>query len=524
MTAGNPSPGSVGMPPPPGSLVNAEGQPNIGDAPVWQSGGFAKWGPTGSGTTGAFATIVGDGSDQTALVQAAATNAPPGGTVVIAPGSGDQPVLVSAPIVISQPLNVYGTGMAPIFGGFTAGGNVDSWNFPVQSPYLTGSVVKQMAANADVFQITGAAGIAVNFRDIGLTFGTPLANTGHGIFNLPPTPSNNPVFSGTYNNGILGAQWENVMCWGHDGNHYAFNLMNPILCNFRHCMSFGGGGLNIDSDPQSYGNVLFDGFYASVFLGGTAHGIQIGNTSPNAAGVVLCNFRRPQVWLVSATEFPSNPPTNAQKLINSVKASFITMDSPDLESNISGATATFTGITVTGTPYSSLNMSGLFPTAQLGVPFQGFKTAFYPYNVVTEMVNQVSGIPYAFSTTAKDAMYMAGSVSSGSTAIAATAAAGAQSGGSPPAPVIAGTLLRGTVTFGTGTGPSAGAMVVVSHAQGDPFSNLTATVTPTNAATAALGPYVNAPSSKTSFTVSCANAPSASQANTVYAFNYHLLN
>ena len=110
---------------------------------------------------------------------------------------------------------------------------------------------------------------------------------------------------------------------------------------------------------------------------------------------------------------------------------------------------------------------------------------------------------------------------------APTAAAGANNGTSPPAPVVATAAIdtRGNITFGSGSSPAAGAQVVVTinaneaaELQGTPSVILT----PKNTATQALGLYVSAVST-TAFTVSTTNAPTASQANTVYSFDYVLI-
>lgn len=105
---------------------------------------------------------------------------------------------------------------------------------------------------------------------------------------------------------------------------------------------------------------------------------------------------------------------------------------------------------------------------------------------------------------------------------AATAVAGANAGTTPPTPVL--TLcndIAGKITFGTGTTPAAGAQVVVTFAKA--FTNAPVVVlTPINSATTSLNLYVSA-TSTTNFTVSCVTAPSASQSNTTYGFNYHVM-
>ena len=99
-------------------------------------------------------------------------------------------------------------------------------------------------------------------------------------------------------------------------------------------------------------------------------------------------------------------------------------------------------------------------------------------------------------------------------------AAGANAGTTPPAPVV-GTGSSdgaGNATFGTGTTPAAGAMVAVTFATA--YTNTPGiSLDPSNAATEPLGLYISA-ASGSGFTVSAATAPSASQANTTYAFSY----
>jgi hypothetical protein len=104
---------------------------------------------------------------------------------------------------------------------------------------------------------------------------------------------------------------------------------------------------------------------------------------------------------------------------------------------------------------------------------------------------------------------------------APTAAAGANAGTGPPAPVVfAGSNdTRGRISFGTGTAPASGSMVVVTFAAAyttAPFVILT----PTGGATANLVLFVQGPLSTTSFNVSVSNTPAASQTNGFYSCDY----
>ena len=116
-------------------------------------------------------------------------------------------------------------------------------------------------------------------------------------------------------------------------------------------------------------------------------------------------------------------------------------------------------------------------------------------------------------------------VTQGLTAL--TAVAGGNAGTSPPVPVVpVGTNdAAGTITFGTGTGPSAGVLVAVTFAvpwvvPGGGAPHLI--VQPINSATQALGIF-HSGVSPTGFNLSSANAPAAGQGNTVYQFSYHCI-
>lgn len=100
----------------------------------------------------------------------------------------------------------------------------------------------------------------------------------------------------------------------------------------------------------------------------------------------------------------------------------------------------------------------------------------------------------------------------------ATASAGADAGATPPSPVITGTDVRGTVTFGTGTEAVAGHMASVTFSTAYASAPIVQ-VQPLNAATAALVLFANTVTAN-GFKVSGTEAPTSSQANTVYAFSY----
>ncbi len=100
-------------------------------------------------------------------------------------------------------------------------------------------------------------------------------------------------------------------------------------------------------------------------------------------------------------------------------------------------------------------------------------------------------------------------------------AALAANGGSAPAPSSSLTTShdsRGRVRFGSGTSPTAGAQVSVTFARAY-ASTPTIVLIAQNAATAALNPYVDSPTT-TGFNIALGTAPAASQANTTYIVGY----
>lgn len=108
----------------------------------------------------------------------------------------------------------------------------------------------------------------------------------------------------------------------------------------------------------------------------------------------------------------------------------------------------------------------------------------------------------------------------------ATFAAGSANGTSPPTPnTSSANQNRGDVNFGSGTGPSAGAQVVVTFGGTVAYAAIPKIViTPTNQATYDLGLYiVGSSTSTTAFTVASKNAPAAGQAVGTYSFNYMIL-
>jgi hypothetical protein len=154
-------------------------------------------------------------------------------------------------------------------------------------------------------------------------------------------------------------------------------------------------------------------------------------------------------------------------------------------------------------------------------------TAWQTFAAVTEnmtfpSVTTTGGLNVGADLIAEDDVFVAAHFSRvGNTSIVAAAGAGASTE-APAAdgPVVAArsTDVAGSLTCGTGGTPTAGELVTVTF--GTPFGFVpVVVVTPLNAVSAALGPYVGSVTAE-GFSIEVQNAPAATQAHTVYAFSY----
>ncbi|MGN7818774.1 glycosyl hydrolase family 28-related protein [Chitinophaga sp. 22536] len=253
---------------------------------------------------------VGDGTtDDLAAIQATINATPENGTVYMpkAPAA----YKITAPLVVSKNITIRGDGSYPVLTGIGAYGSAkfNSINAPDSSPYLKGSVIKQVTAGQDIIQITGA-GRTVNIYGIGLLFDPSIAfqNTGNGIYYMPP------AYSTGKDNGLWGSTWKDIRVFGHDGNHYAVNLTNAIYNDYETVQGFGGGLFRLDNNSSggNYGNSVFRSCYAQVFDQGAAHGVYITSTSMRSN---LFTFIRLQVTVndMSITYPTATPATSAQR-------------------------------------------------------------------------------------------------------------------------------------------------------------------------------------------------------------------
>jgi hypothetical protein len=233
-------------------------------------------------------------TDRANLVTAIA--AVPAGGKLLLPGDATLAYVIDQALVITKNMTIEGVTLSETWKDQS---NSGALNHPVGAT-VAGAVIQQATAATDVIQITGAAS-SVHLRNLGLTFAAAIAgNTGHGVNATPPTYG-----GGGHQSGLLSAQWENVVVSGHDGNHYAFYLLNSMYCTLRHLRSYSGGGLYVECDSfeGNFGNLVVEHIYVDLIAAGSANGVHLASRQPRGASAGLLNmltFVRPQVNLTSA--------------------------------------------------------------------------------------------------------------------------------------------------------------------------------------------------------------------------------
>lgn len=212
---------------------------------------------------------------------------------------------VDVPIVIPDAMTLSSEGIYGDFGSQNYSGSLTN----AAQPLIGGRIV-QTSPGADGIVITAAAR-PVHLHDIGVEFHSSIAylNTGTGIRTLPPNRDGQ-----TYpRHGVFYGRWNNLWVQGHDGNHYAFDLTNAILCELRGLFATGGGGLHItnNSPAYNYGNHKIQQTSFSVVAGGTAHGVSLDGPS----GILnFISMDRVGVF-VGGTAPGATTPTSAQKTL-----------------------------------------------------------------------------------------------------------------------------------------------------------------------------------------------------------------
>ena len=215
--------------------------------------------------------------------------------------------LISSAIQITGNVRIQGTGCYELFGSQGDDPSLNnSINFPQDAPYLQGAVLVVSAPDINAIEITAASAV-VDLTNFGIRFATPYANTGHGIYAVPPA-----ITAGGYDNGVMSSEWKNLKVFGHDGNHYAFYLVNPIYMTLTNLRYYGGGGVYLNNDSgvgAHYGNIVLIHPYGQVYVGGSAHGYRIQSTT---AYFNLLAMIRPQVTVADYSISGVTPPTSSQ--------------------------------------------------------------------------------------------------------------------------------------------------------------------------------------------------------------------
>jgi len=252
---------------------------------------------------------------------------------------------------LSRALSITDSVILQGYGSMCQSGSFDehsthSLDMPMQSPYLKGSVLLQTASGENIIDIP-TRGVASQIRNLGFRWseGIRFSNTGHGIYQVPPNTE-----AGYPDNGILGAHFENLNFWGHDGDHYALVLTNPLYTHLSAINSFGGGGLKIvassqSSEVASYGGQSILGFYAQVCAGGSSHGIHFAGEN-----TVLGNIAFTRVQATVADHgFTNPPPSSDQKMFLATGLSYtpsgqegvygLELTAPDFETSVGSSFA-----------------------------------------------------------------------------------------------------------------------------------------------------------------------------------------
>ena len=206
---------------------------------------------------------------QSAVTDAVAAQLP----LFIAPsGSTGEGYMISGPLVLNGQVSVFGAG-APALWSQPLVGNQNNDNYPVTPPYMRGSVIIQAGVGVDGIDITNPRQTGY-MRDFGVRFAgkwVPGA-TGNGISVTPPNISGQSYDD----NGLMSALWQSLDVFGHDGNHYAFNLENTLYDTFINLRGYGGGCVNIFGYGQiQYGNSDFTHPYCTIIVAGSAHGLHL---------------------------------------------------------------------------------------------------------------------------------------------------------------------------------------------------------------------------------------------------------
>jgi hypothetical protein len=243
-------------------------------------------------------------------------------------------------LLIPDHLEIESDGCGEVWNPVKTGAPIDYSSYFTATDLEGGTILRPAQAGWDAIRLTGR-GKSVNLHGFGIRFADSIkfTNTGHAISVAPPA---NPYDATSKDHGLFGAMWSNLKVFGQDGNHYAYNLVNPLGCHFDNLNAFGGGAMRMftDSSLFFYGNSTITNLYGAVIQAGTADGIYLGGNGSGVGGTIqLLEWHRPQIWMANITEnVPgTTAPTNAQLMLNAdpTRARRMSWIDPDFENNIS---------------------------------------------------------------------------------------------------------------------------------------------------------------------------------------------
>lgn len=460
----------------------------------------------------------GDGvTDDTTAIQAAINAAPSGGAVMIPAGV----YLVTS--TIQYPGNLTITGAGDSAAGTTLRVKTGT---ALTTPVL---------ASKDWYSNATTCGNPVRIRDLSIDGNSATSGTAaHGLvlMNFWSIIERVSVFSVT-GDGIL------VTAQNRGGSHITNTCVEAkiVRCQVRNA---GNIGIHVQ-DNGSPLNSCTDGFIDSCIV--ASSGAQAISVEMAPGWIVRDNhiYGTGQDGIALQKCYATRCIANYIDGYGSGSASFIAgvgMDVIDGRGSVCAfntvnfetgtATGTYQAIRIQGTGsntsivhvYGNL-VNGANQAGSIGVVLQanasqqGHPFIVYAYN--NDVRNVATATFTDTFTTGGDLSIPNHLISSGPTP---TGSAGANAGTGAPGLVITGTDISGKVTFGTGTTPAAGAMANIVFKNSYAAAPMVI-VTPRNSATASLLLYCTP--STTGFTLSCVNAPAASQPNSTYAFSYHTL-
>jgi hypothetical protein len=258
----------------------------------------------------------------------------------------------TAPLTITTNLRIEGAWVALNWGTGDDGVGI---NIPEGSPEITGSVLCPSSNGSNAINITGQAK-TIHLSNFGISFQTEFTGTGHGI----------NCALGDSNQGVSGSVWDTLVVWGHDGDHYAYRVENPIYCTFAHCQGYGGGLFHMfgTSATWHYGNTTMLHPHGHVIAGGTAHGISL--QASTGAALNLLTIIRPQIITTNEYDYGQTLPTGAQKMFAmESNVNYLTLIAPNWETTVSSTAdwepssgTNFIVGAVTGTERPTANFGG----------------------------------------------------------------------------------------------------------------------------------------------------------------------